>query len=66
MLKEVQIREKNRKKYIEAKTAETELEDDSEYVDMFASSVSFHRATADRCTETWMEIVPNLQFSNEL
>ena len=59
-LKEVQIREKDRKKYFEAKTAEAELEEDSDYVDLFASWVSSHREIADKRIKILVANVPNL------
>ena len=57
---EKQIREENRKKCVEVKTAEAELEVDSGYVELFASSVGSHRETADKRTKIWVDNVLNL------
>ena len=37
-----------------------ELEEDSDYVDFSASSISSHRETADKLTEIRVEILSNL------
>ena len=47
-------------KYVEAKIAEAELEENSDYVDLFASSVSSYRETVDKRKETWRDNMPNL------
>ena len=54
-MEEVQIREENRKLYVEAKIAEAEFEKDSDYIELFASLVSSHREPVDERKETWVD-----------
>ena len=48
------------KKKCRSRKTKAELEEDSDYVDLNASSVSSHKDRTDKNKETWVENVPSL------
>ena len=53
-------RGKLRPQRIKATKAETEFEEDSDYIDLFASLASSHRQTVNNRTGIWVENAPNV------
>ena len=60
MLEKLQNGDERRKKYVDAKQAKAELEEDFDNVDLFASLVSCLGETAVKSIGIWMENKPNL------
>ena len=59
-LKDVYVSEENEKKVCRSRKSKAELEEDSDYVDLNASSVSSHKDRTDKSKKTWVENVPSL------
>ena len=60
MLEKIQNGDEHRKKYVNAKLAKAELDEDFDNVDLFASLVSCLGKTAVKTTGIWMENMPSL------